>query len=436
MKEISLPRVLIVDVNAWREDASANTLMEIFRCWDSERLALVYTSSEMPNTTACGRYFQIGENQILRSVFKPGMKVGRRVENTPSKNDADARAERNLRERAHRSGRKWMRLAREVVWKLGHWKTKALDQFVSEFNPDILFIPIFTYAYMGRIEEYIIKKVGKPTVCYLADDNYSYDACRDVLDYVMRTWNRKYVRRLAKGCKEMFVIVDKEKEDTDNRFGTDSVILTKSIDFTGKSFEGKEISNPLKFVYTGGLIIGRGKTLGVVADAINQINNKLGERKAELYVYSQTAPTEEVMSHINNGASYFCGSVPHQEIQGILQDADVVVFAEALHGKEANIAKLSFSTKITDYLASGKCILAIGKEDIAPIEYLRKNHAALIACSEEDVAAKVRNIVESPIIINQYGQAAFDCAIKNHEKSVVTERFINTMLGATEKLNA
>ncbi len=433
MEKRYLPKVLVVDVNAWREDAASNTLMEIFRSWDRERLALVYTSSELPNTSACDRFFQIGENQILRSVYKPGMKVGRKVENTPSKNDADAQAERDLRTKAHRSGRKWMRLAREVVWKLGHWKTAALDQFVSEFEPDVLFIPIFAYAYMGRIEEHIIKMTGKPTVCYLADDNYSYDACRDVLDYVMRSWNRKYVRSLATGCKEMFVIVDKEKEDTDNRFGTDSVILTKSIDFTGKCFREKEIKMPLKFVYTGSLLIGRGETLSVVADAINKVNNDAGEMKAELYVYSQTAPANEVLNHINNGSAHFCGSVPHQKILGILQDADVVIFAEAMHGKEANIAKLSFSTKITDYLSTGKCILAIGKEDIAPIDYFRRNDAALIASCDEDILEQVCKILASPAIINQMGKAAFVCAVKNHEKGAVTERFINTMLRASEK---
>ena len=62
----------------------------------------------------------------------------------------------------------------------------------------------------------------------------------------------------------------------------------------------------------------------------------------------------------------------YQEIQRILQYADVVVFAEALEGKEANIAKLSFSTKITDYISNGKCVLAIGKRYIAPIDYFLK----------------------------------------------------------------
>lgn len=433
MEKSKKPKVLVVDVNAWREDAASNTLMEIFRSWDRERLALVYTSSELPNTSACDLFFQIGENQILRSVYKPGMKVGRRVENSPSKNDADAQAERELRTRAHGSGRKWMRMAREVVWKFGHWKTSALEHFIREFDPDLLFIPIFPYAYMGRIEKHIIKMVGKPTVCYLADDNYTYDACGDVIDYIIRAWNRKYVRSLATSCKEMFVIVDKEKEDTDCRFGTDSVILTKSIDFTGKNFKEKETKRPLKFVYTGSLLIGRGKTLSVVADAINQVNNESGEKNAELYVYSQTTPTNEVLDHINKESAHFCGSVQHQKIPGILKDADVVIFAEALHGKEANIAKLSFSTKITDYLSSGKCILAIGKENIAPIDYFRRNKAALIASCDEEIIERVHEILATPDIINHMGKAAFDCALRNHEKGAVTERFINTMIRASEK---
>lgn len=61
-----LPKVLVVDVNGWRDDAGSNTLRDIFSCWDPERLALVYTSSQMPNSDTCRHYFQICENQVLR----------------------------------------------------------------------------------------------------------------------------------------------------------------------------------------------------------------------------------------------------------------------------------------------------------------------------------------------------------------------------------
>ena len=37
---LKLPKVLVIDVNAWRNDAGSNTLREIFSCWAPERLAV------------------------------------------------------------------------------------------------------------------------------------------------------------------------------------------------------------------------------------------------------------------------------------------------------------------------------------------------------------------------------------------------------------
>lgn len=430
-RDNNLPKVLVIDVNAWRKDAGTNTLRDIFSCWDPTKLAVVYTSSQLPDSDVCNHYFQISENQIIKSLYHPTLRVGRPVEKTPSNNDVDAMAEKERYAKAHKHHAKWMRLAREVVWKFGHWKSKALRKFVMDFNPDIIFVPIFPYAYMGRIQEYIISLTGKPTVCYLADDNYSFDSCRDWMDYIHRFWTRQFVGPLARSCNQMFVIVDMEKEDTDRRFGTDSVILTKSIDFTGKSYQHREPNKPLKFVYTGSMVIGRDKTLAVVADAINKANEN--GVKAEMYIYSQTEPSDEIRSHIDCGAAHYCGSVPHQEVKRIQEEADVVVFAESLIGKDANAAKLSFSTKITDYISNGKCVLAIGKDYIAPIDYFQRNDSALIAHSEEDIKARVEEIVDNPMITDVYGEKAFNCAVRNHEKNLMNERFIATMLKAWKK---
>lgn len=427
-----LPKVLVIDVNAWREDSGSNTLMDIFRCWDPNRLALVYTSSQIPNTNVCQNFFQISENQVLKSVFKPHMKVGCSVVSSCSNDTADAKLERVRYARAHKNHSKWMRLAREFVWKLGHWRTQDLRKFVMNFDPDVIFVPIFPYPYMGRIQEYIIKITGKPTVCYLADDNYSYDACSDIIDYVHRFWTRQYVGPLSRNSSQMFVIVDKEKEDTDARFGTDSIILTKSIDFKNKFFLEREYKTPIRFVYTGSLTIGRDKTLAYLADAINKVNDMYTIPKAELFIYSQTTVDSSIMNRIERRYSHFCGCVPYQEIQHILQESDVVVFAEALDGKESNIAKLSFSTKITDYISNGKCVLAIGKRDIAPIDYFIKHDSALVACSVEDILSQVSNIIDNPSIINQYGRKAFQCAVDNHEKEMMTRRFIETIQKAVE----
>lgn len=434
MQSNKLPKVLIVGLTAWRNDSTAHTLIDIFSCWDPDKLALVYCTSELPDSAKCSNYFQISESQIIRSVLNPSIKVGRRVENSPA-NDADAKKEKEMYQNAHKNNRKWMRLAREIVWKFGHWKTLELRKFVQDFDPDIIFVPIFPYAYPGRIQEYIIKLTGKPTVCYLADDNYSYDSCQDWIDYVHRFWVRQFVGPLARNSSEMFVIVEKEKEDTDKRFGTNSKILTKSIDFSNYPYVEHKTNTPIRFIYTGGLIIGRDKTLSIIADAINEINSELGNEAAVLDIYSQTVPSDEVLKHIDCGSSHFRGRVGREEVLQLQKKADVAVFAESLVGKEANVAKLSFSTKITDYLANGKCIFAVGKSDIAPIDYFLRNDSAIVSTNLDEIKDNLKQIIINPKLVLQYSRKAYDCGVRNHSKTIIDKRFKEHMLTVINKIN-
>ncbi len=431
MKEsFVFPKVLVIGINAWREDGTAHTLMDIFRCWDSQKLALIYTRADLPNTNVCSQFFQISESKILRSVIRPWIRVGEVVKSTPIKDVKEITDEHARYTRARQKSSAIFQLLREFVWKFGQWKTPELKKFVQSFNPDIIFAPIYPTVYMGWIQKYVINLTKKPTVCYLADDNYSYDSCHSVMSYIHRWWLRRQVGPLARGCREMFVIVEREKEDTDRQFGTDSVILTKSIDFEGKVYRQHALNKPLRFVYTGSMVIGRERTLALLADSINKINIESGKISSELFIYSQTEPSNEVLSRINRDASHFCGRISREEVQLVQQNADVVVFAEALDGKEANAAKLSFSTKITDYLSNGKCILAIGIKSIAPIDYFVRNDSAIVACSSMEIEQRVTEIIAHPEIIDEYGEKAFNCAFRNHEKGMMNNRFIKTMLRA------
>ena len=68
----NFPKVLVVGINAWREDGTAHTLMNIFRCWDPEKVALVYTRADIPYTEVASRYFQISESEVIKSVLSLG----------------------------------------------------------------------------------------------------------------------------------------------------------------------------------------------------------------------------------------------------------------------------------------------------------------------------------------------------------------------------
>lgn len=434
--ENKLPKVLSISLSTWRKDSGIHTQTDLFKYYDSDRVAQIYTKSDLPNTPVCNSFFRISENEIIKSVYKR-KPVGCRVYNGEEADDVTKKAmeeERALYEKAHKKKSWFMTLAREAVWMLGKWKTKALDEFIEEEAPDVYFVPIYPVVYMGWIQLHILKKHPRPYVCYLADDNYTYKPCgRNLFAYIHRAMLRKVVKKLAVNCTEMFTITDTEAKETDLCFGTHSVVLTKGIDFEGREFSEREVSSPVKMVYTGNLLIGRANSLVEISKAMANINRN-GER-VTFDIYSGTLPDEKTLSYLNSNGCHFRGRVPKSEVDGIQEAADVVVFAESLEKRHRMDARLSFSTKLTDYFKNGKCIFAIGDKYIAPIIYLRDNDCAIIANEYSEIEEKLRCIIDAPAKIKEYSRKAFDCGMKNHNAKDIEKIFVSAFIRATTNGN-
>ncbi len=437
MENEMLPKVLAVSLSTWRFDSGIHTQTDLFKFWDPKRVAQIYTKSDLPNTPVCNLFFQISENAVIKSVLTR-KQVGKKVENGAKAESDEKKAvdeERALYEKAHRKKSWLMTLLREAVWFFGNWKTKALLSFIDDFSPNIYFLPIYPVVYMGWIQLYILKKRPKPYVCYLADDNYSYQVCgKNLFAYIHRFILRGVVEKLARNCREMFTITKTEAEDTDRLFGTHSVVLTKGIDYSALAFKEKEVSAPIKMVYTGKLVIGRASSLVLISKALAEINED--KLRMTMDIYSPDVMDDKTMRLLNANGCTFKGSVPKNEIAAVQESADIAVFVESLEKRYRNAARLSFSTKLTDYFKSGCCIFAIGAPEIAPIEYLKENDAAVIAVSAAEVKTQLLRLAENPALISAYGKKAFECGKRNHDEPVVQETFILTIRRAAREKSA
>jgi len=432
--ENKLPKVLSISLSTWRQDSGIHTQTDLFKYYDPDRVAQIYTKSDLPNTPVCNSFFRISENEVIKSVYKRSS-VGCRVQNGDEADDATRKAmeeEKALYEKAHKRKSWFMTLAREAIWWLGRWKTKELDKFIEEEAPDVYFVPIYPVVYMGKLQLHILKKHPRPYVCYLADDNYTYKSCgANPLAYIHRFLLRRVVKKLAKNCTEMFTITKTEAEETDKCFGTKSIVLTKGIDFEGKEYKEKPISSPIRMVYTGNLLIGRAVSLVEISKAMANIN-KDGER-VTFDIYSATVPDEKTLSYLNSNGCHFRGRVPKSEVDGIQESADIVVFAESLERKHRMDARLSFSTKLTDYFKNGKCIFAIGDKAIAPIIYLRENDCAIIANEYSEIEERLRFLIENPKKIGEFSRKAYECGMKNHNAKDIEKTFIGAFINATNE---
>lgn len=430
-KENILPKVLSISLSTWRKDSGIHTQTDLFKFWNPDRVAQIYTRADMPNTPVCNNFFQISENEIIKSIFRRN-NIGKRVFNTTevdNKTQKAINAEKKLYAFAHKRKSWFMTIIREIVWNMGCWKSNALDHFIEEEAPDVYFIPIYPVVYMGKLQLYILKKYPKPYVCYLTDDNYSYKACgKNIFAYIHRFMLRKVVKKLAINCTEMFTITKTQAEETDRLFGTHSIVLTKGINYKNLDFEKKILSKPIKMVYTGNLFIGRANSLMEISKALSKINKV--EKKIILDIYSPTIVDKKIMKYLNSNGCNFKGSVTKEEIDKIQKSADIVVFVESLEKKHRFDARLSFSTKLTDYFKNGKCIFAIGDKSIAPIIYLKENNCAIVVNEYEEIEGQLKYLIQNPEKIVEYGRNAFECGRKNHNETDVRKIFIETFYKA------
>lgn len=418
-----LPKVLIVSRNTWDDTCgTSSTLSNLFADYNSDKLAHIYIETCKPNTQCCYRFFQISEFSLIHKLYRWRTKTGRAIdtqrleENQVNEKIADQEACTLKFVRGHRS--LFFSFLREILWYLNGWKSKELKKFIKDFNPDVVWLDGSPLPLMNRLFNHVIKIAKKPVVIFMQDDIYTYESCsNNILELLYKHCLRRSVRRVVKQCDDMFVASPKMKKEYDAIFGFNSTFIAKSIKIEQHRQTNKVIHNPIRLVYLGQIIYGRIYSLISIAETLKTIN--ADGVKIQLYVYTNNRLSEEEKNKLLVKDSVFLmPPVPYSEVPRIMDENDVVVFVESFEPQFCNVARLSFSTKICDYLASGKCILAIGPRNIAPIEYFIEEDAALVAVTKEDIIQQIKRLSDRNVI-NEYVEKALNCAERNHDRTTM-----------------
>lgn len=421
-KNIYVPRVLITTVSGWSNDIGSDTMSTLFSKYDSSKLASLYIRSELSDSPVCNRYFHIFENRIIKSLFKKNVITGEEFITTGKEKAVITPAykkEKAFYSKFTKFRPRILILIRELIWKFGHWKSKELNDFLDDFKPEVMFFPIESYIHLNRINEYIIERCKpKLVICNLWDDNFSYKQSKSLGYKIHRFWLRKHYCKLVNMGNVFIAQNPKMQREFKEEFGKDTVLITKPI-FNIGEFKEYASGYPVKLLYTGSLYINRDKSIIALANAIKKINSD--GIKVELDVYSGTSISPDQREAIEcDPGCHFKGHVNQSEVFKLQQEADVLVFVEDLSDKNL-AARLSFSTKITDYLRAGKCILAIGNKDLAPMEYLSVQNAACVCTDEAEIYPALKGLVEDEGKIVEYARNAYNCGKNNHDGDVLLE---------------
>ena len=404
-------RILVVSNTPWDDSNSfGSSFSNILGGESRYEIANIYCQPGWPNTQVAKRFFRISEKSIIRSLVKKAKSSGEEVANHPGVVNQDSETVKKAKHI------RWQLFfwIRDLIWVTGKWHSAELDRFIDDFQPDIVFQPLYFQPHINRIGIYAAQRANVPMVGYTSDDNYSLRQYNwSPLFWIDRLIKRRLFKKAVSHCRLLDVITETQRKEYDRYFGKGKCkVLYKGGDFS-HPIPKMMTNHPIRFLYTGNLGAGRWETLAQIAKEIHKLN--ANGRKAQLEIYSATSLSPAILSQLDiPDSSEFKGRVSAIEIKPLQQKADVLIHVEPFKKTERYKARLSFSTKIVDYMEAGKCILAVGWKETGGIEYLATNNAACCITDPAEIGQTLSQLVEKKELRQQYAINAYELGRKNH----------------------
>lgn len=424
-------KVLVISHNVFdRNSNMGKTLASFFHGWNCQCLAQLYLHSEIPTSEICHRYYRITDTDALKSVFSIKRQViGRSFSVKDIDSDrSSSRVDTGVKRKIYTFGRKRTSLiymARNTLWRLSGWYSQSLKDWISEFNPDVIFFASGDYAFVYNIAYKISLDFDIPMVMYCCDDYFiNRKNPNSLLSIPVYKAFMKCVHRCMERTTGIITICDKMSDAYRKLF--DKPIYTI---YTGYSAKESADADEVGIVYLGNLGYSRNESLVDIGRALQRISERTG-KKYHLDVYSAETRKETLRDLTQENGIIFHGSVGSEEVRRIIAKSKLVVHAESFDCENRKQVMYSVSTKIADLLASGKCIFAYGPSDVASIEYLKENRAACVVDDPRLLGDSLLDILENREKRMKYVDNAKELADKNHNSDMVQNKIREIMTQA------
>lgn len=418
-----MKKTLIISYNVLdKRTAMGKTIAAFFDGWESEELAQLYFHSEVPTMDMCSHYYRITDTDVLKSVLrKPQGSVGRQfaaaqVDTKRVSSRTDAGFKHKIYSFCRRR-KSYIYMVRNTMWRLSNWYTDDLKNWIRKFSPDVIFFAAGDYAFAYDIAYTIAKDFQIPIVMYICDDYFiNYQNPKSLLGKPVHKDLMRSVRRCMEHTASIITICDKLSDAYRKLF--DKPIYTV---YTGSSKKGELCAGGEGIVYLGNLGFTRHKSLVDIGRALKAISEKTGENY-HLDVYSAETRDEVLRELTEENGIVFHGAVGSEEVNRIISQSRLVVHVESFKPENVRTVQYSISTKIADLLASGRCILAYGPENVASMEYLRDNAAACAVTDKDRLVEELADILSNQERRTRIIRAAQTLAEKNHNGQMVAQR--------------
>ena len=127
------------------------------------------------------------------------------------------------------------------------------------------------------------------------------------------------------------------------------------------------------------------------------------------------------------------GFVGIDKIREAVNDVDILIHVESLNPIIMPQLKYAFSTKIAQYLCSGRCILSYAPIDMASTQYFLGTDSAVVANDKDGLRNALVQLLENAELRKEYSAKALNVAVENHNRMVVSREIRRYLLGVVNE---
>ncbi len=424
-------KILVIANNCFSlSNSNGRTLGNLFQGWPKENLAQMCVIAKEPLWDLCDNYYCIEDNSILHAFLQRRKAEGRILKRYKEKDIFSPMIDTKRRQIGKKTLPKF--IIREIAWAWDRWRSKAFEQWIDEFYPNMVVLQFGDSSFMIDIALYIAQSRNIPLVVYNTEGYYFFDKFwyhPSVVDWVLFPFYKRYydqkVRKLMKYASSSVYLNEELKEDYDDAFKKPSTVIYNSSclkRFTTPLFKGRSI----RISYLGGLGHGRDSALRDVGEVIHSI-----DPCCHIDVYG---PGEEtIVRQLKQavGVEYH-GVVSYETVQKVMSESDLLFHVEPTTGCNDQL-RYAFSGKIADSIMSGKCFVLYAPKDLACSKYIIDNQCAWFAETKDDLHDVLLRIFNNEKERIEILHRAKEIAEMNHNYERNAKRFQSILINESVK---
>lgn len=385
-------RILIVSRTPWDDSNSfGNTFSNLFGGMEGVEIYNICCQTGDNNNNIVKAAYQMTDTSVLKSLKgeQSGHKMWQQAQQKISEQTEICFPRQRLT---------IFYICREILWKIGRWKSKSLENFIKDIKPDFLYLPIYHSGYVCDVQLFAIRKSHVPYCVHITDDVYTHPPTPLLtpLKSLYHLWVSRKIRQLIKSARYGEAFAESMVEEYPRNYGIPFYLIGKGIAPTSmpRKITLEQDLSEMNFVYTGNYGGERGQQLVILA---KEINNHLirRDKKAVFSIYSNTVVEDKIKTALSQYSFVkLYKGVDSVQVYKIQKNANFLIHVEGFSKKAIAETRMSFSTKLIDYMSTMKPIIAIGPSNINSIEVLKRYGLAYIATNRAEIGAILDRIMD------------------------------------------